>query len=100
MMMKAGEQMTIKPVDAQISITKSNEYAKQKSEEQAKNVANQHQQALTSEKQIERNMSKVIKKENIEKSRVTKDKENKQNKDNKKDKKNKPENDHIIDITV
>lgn len=95
--------MSIKPIDMQVTIARSNEIGKQKNDEQSKNNFNQQQQALTNQEQVDKKLTRVNTKEET-KGKVITHKENgekeKQQGSNKKQKRNPGDAKHVIDIEV
>lgn len=95
--------MSIKPVDMQITITKSNEVSKQKQNELGKEGVIHQQQAETLKQEADRKMKRIDAKDNVKGKVISKEKDDdkdKNNKNKKKNKENKFEEKHIIDIGI
>ena len=84
--------MSIRPIDTQVTIQRTSEISKVKSDEQSKNSALAQEQALNTQKQANEGMKKVQGKEKAYKTVIQKDKEKEKGKDGKGEDKNKKKN--------
>lgn len=92
--------MAIKPVEAQVNISRTTEVSKTNADEKNKEAAFQQGQSDKTQKDSEVKLKKVLDKEKAERLKVKEKKESSKDGKNKKKKKDDTKKEHVIDIEV